>query len=358
MAKKNSNNTIEINKKELVEILNIAKSCIQNTGFIKIFENFCFSKNTVKSTNGIQSMELKIPFDFPVEGCIKADTLIKLINSYSNETIKVNIEKERIKINTATFNMLPTSEFTYKGDYNIEEDQTIDITDDIINNIEFCLPCITNNILDQQNGLSVFIKDNVLNFGSTNGIMVSFVNSKIESELDINLIIPKEFCSLLIKFYKLGKINKLYISNNLVAGIGEEITIDSKINTNVKLLDYEKVINKYKTENNSILHTSTDELISILDRAILLGDKEKVSTISIDSDNLIIETETPSILIKDSIQFENLKDEEFKFKTNINYFKNVIASTNEYYFNVEGENDVVTIGKSKNRIILLASINE
>jgi hypothetical protein len=356
MAK--NNNTIEINKKELSEILNMSKSCIQNTGFIKIFENFCFSKNTVKSTNGTQSMTIQIPFDFPVKGCIKADSLIKLINSYNSDTIKITIEEEKIKVNTATFNMLPISEFTYKGNYVFENDNIIDLTDEIINNIEFCLPCITNSILDQQNGLSVFIKDKVLSFGATNGIVASFVTSKIESELDISLIIPKEFCSLLIKFYKLGKINKLYISNNLVAGIGEEITIDSKINTNVKLLDYEKVVNKYKTENNSILHTSTDELISILDRAILLGDKEKVSTINIDSDNLIIETETPSILIKDSIQFENLKDEEFKFKTNINYFKNIVTSTNEYYFNVEGENDVVTIGESKDKIILLASINE
>jgi hypothetical protein len=356
MAK--NNNIVEINKKELLEILNMSKSCIQNTGFIKIFENFCFSKNTIKSTNGTQSMTIKIPFDFPVKGCIKADSLIKLINSYNSDIIKINIEEEKIKINTATFNMLPVSEFTYKGNYIFENNNIIDLTDEIISNIEFCMPCITNNILDQQNGLSVFIKNNILSFGSTNGIVVSFATSKNESELNIDLIIPKEFCFLLIKFYKLGKINKLYISKNLVAGIGEDFTIDSKINTNVKLLDYEKVINKYKTENNSMLHISTDELISIINRAILLGDKEKVSTISLDSDNLIIETETPSILIKDSIIFENLKDDSFKFKTNINYFKNVITFTDGYYFNIEEENDVVTIGKSKDRITLLASINE
>jgi DNA polymerase-3 subunit beta len=207
-----------------------------------------------------------------------------------NDTLHISQAHSNFKLPTFSHNEFP--EFpSYEGKARISiESHTL------IESLKKITPAIdTNNPKFELNGALIDIKQNSINFASTDTRRLAVVNVKNESANELSIIIPKK---AIIEIQKLffDDIELYYDETNLIIH-SEQYTFFTKL-INGKFPEYSRIIPREIANN------------LVLPKAIMIDSIKQITTIS---------TDVKITFLNDIITFESLSDDNIEAKTEITH---------------------------------------
>ncbi|MEA1892577.1 MAG: DNA polymerase III subunit beta [Campylobacterota bacterium] len=223
-----------------------------------------------------------------------------------NEMLYISQSHSNFKLPTFSYNEFP--EFpTYENKARISID-----SHSLIESFKKITPAIdTNNPKFELNGALIDIKENSINFASTDTRRLAIVNIPNENTNELSIIIPKK---AIIEIQKLffDNIELYYDDTNLIIH-SQQYTFFTKL-INGKFPEYSRIIPKEISNN------------LILPKAIMIDSLKQITTIS---------TDVKITFLNNFITFESLSDDNIEAKTEINYNTNfsepfVIAVNSKY----------------------------
>jgi len=207
-----------------------------------------------------------------------------------NDTLHISQAHSNFKLPTFSHNEFP--EFpSYEGKARISiESHTL------IESLKKITPAIdTNNPKFELNGALIDIKQDSINFASTDTRRLAVVNVNNESANELSIIIPKK---AIIEIQKLffDDIELYYDETNLIIH-SEQYTFFTKL-INGKFPEYSRIIPKEIANN------------LVLPKAIMIDSIKQITTIS---------TDVKITFLNDIITFESLSDDNIEAKTEISH---------------------------------------
>ena len=207
-----------------------------------------------------------------------------------NDTLHISQAHSNFKLPTFSHNEFP--EFpSYEGKARISiESHTL------IESLKKITPAIdTNNPKFELNGALIDIKQDSINFASTDTRRLAVVNVNNQSPNELSIIIPKK---AIIEIQKLffDDIELYYDETNLIIH-SEQYTFFTKL-INGKFPEYSRIIPKEIANN------------LVLPKAVMIDSIKQITTIS---------TDVKITFINDIITFESLSDDNIEAKTEITH---------------------------------------
>jgi len=207
-----------------------------------------------------------------------------------NDTLHISQAHSNFKLPTFSYNEFP--EFpSYEGKARISiESHTL------IESLKKITPAIdTNNPKFELNGALIDIKQDSINFASTDTRRLAVVNVNNQSANELSIIIPKK---AIIEIQKLffDDIELYYDETNLIIH-SEQYTFFTKL-INGKFPEYSRIIPKEIANN------------LVLPKAIMIDSIKQITTIS---------TDVKITFLNDIITFESLSDDNIEAKTEISH---------------------------------------
>lgn len=328
-------------RSELLEVLTILKPCIKKNTLIPILSDISFKTDTVEVFNGVQGM--KVEFNSGLECAVDGTNLFKIISSFSGDEVSLSMGDDSLKIKCgkSVYNMATNKPSNYFPD-----DEGIaykNLPSDFLEGVKKCLNFASKDMTKVDRYGVTVNKDTLY---STDGASLS--KFSLEDDSGIEHILPEPFLKIV---KSLGDEELLIGSNSHSVFItSNKCKVFTMIN-DIKLLDYENVLNKYNI-NELIFSKITEELREVVSRlsTILISSNE----VTINSDeNLLIKCTTPNVNITESIDF-NLGN-KFVSKFEISLVQKMIENSFEIASIVLDEN-VILFGKDENFLCLVVSI--
>ena len=248
-------------------------------GFLVTTTNLNITKDGSITANGKKFLDIvRILKDGDIDLEIKNDTL-HISQAHSN-----------FKLPTFSYNDFP--EFpSYEGKDRISIESHM-----LIESLKKITPAIdTNNPKFELNGALIDIKQNSINFASTDTRRLAVVNVTNQVSNELSIIIPKK---AIIEIQKLffDNIELYYDETNLIIH-SEQYTFFTKL-INGKFPEYSRIIPKEIA--NSL----------VLPKAIMIDSIKQITTIS---------TDVKITFLNDLITFESLSDDNIEAKTEISH---------------------------------------
>ncbi len=242
-----------------------------------------FSKNIKIIETGNATANGKKLFDI-VKILKDEDVILETINDY------LYIKQKHSKFKLPMYNPNEFPEFP-----KIDEKSKFDINSStLVRSIKKIAPVIdTNNPKFELNGALIDIKNNHINFVSTDTKRLALVKIENENEKDISLIIPKKAINEIQKIF-FDEVEIYYDENTLIAKSSNFIFFTKLING--KFPDYERIIPK-KMDKKLLL--SRDKIIGAIKQIWVVSVEIKV-------------TFKPNLIV-----FESLNDNNIEAKTEI-----------------------------------------
>jgi len=235
---------------------------------------------------------------------ILKDTDINL--EVKNEILYISQSHSKFKLPTFSYNDFPTFP-TYEGKPRISID-----SHSLIDSLKKITPAIdTNNPKFELNGALIDIKQDSINFASTDTRRLAIVTISNTSENELSIIIPKK---AIIEIQKLffDDIEMYYDDTNLIIH-SKQYTFFTKL-INGKFPEYTRIIPK---EIKNSLQLPKAKMIESIKQITTISSDVKIS------------------FLNDLIVFESLSDDNIEAKTEINFTTNfseefVIAINSRY----------------------------
>ena len=248
-------------------------------GFVESTQNVNVSENGSITANGKKFLDIvRILKDGEVKLEVRKD-ILHITQGHSN-----------FKLPTFSYNEFP--EFpSYEGKARISIDSHT-----LIESLKKITPAIdTNNPKFELNGALIDIKNEFINFASTDTRRLAVVNVKNVSQDELSIIIPKK---AIIEIQKLffDNIELYYDETNLIIH-SQQYTFFTKL-INGKFPEYSRIIPK------EIANTL------LLPKALMIDSIKQITTIS---------TDLKITFLNDVITFESLSDDNIEAKTEINH---------------------------------------
>ena len=207
-----------------------------------------------------------------------------------NDMLYISQSHSNFKLPTFSFNEFP--EFpSYEGKPRISID-----SHSLIESLKKITPSIdTNNPKFELNGALIDIKQDSINFASTDTRRLAVVNINNQSSNELSIIVPKKAIVEIQKLF-FNDIELYYDETNLIIH-SDQYTFFTKL-INGKFPEYSRIIPK------EIANTL------ILPKALMIESIKQITTIS---------TDVKITFLNDLITFESLSDDNIEAKTEINF---------------------------------------
>ena len=267
-----------------------------------IYLNASNSKLTLKATDyEIGFLETTTNVNILEEGSITANgkKFLDIVKILKDGNINLEVKKDTLHISQGHSNFkLPTfsyNEFpsfpSYEGKARISiESHTL------IESLKKITPAIdTNNPKFELNGALIDIKNEFINFASTDTRRLAVVNIKNSSSDELSIIIPRKAIVEIQKLF-FDNIELYYDETNLIIH-SQQYTFFTKL-INGKFPEYSRIIPKEIT--NSL----------VLPKALMIDSIKQITTIS---------TDLKITFLNDIITFESLSDDNIEAKTEISH---------------------------------------
>ena len=283
-----------------------------------VYLNVTNSKLTIKATDYEIGFEVSTDkINIISSGSITANgkKLLDIIRILKDGEINLEVKNEMLYISQSHSNFkLPTfsyNEFPEFPSYEGKSRISIE-SHSLIESLKKITPAIdTNNPKFELNGALIDIKQDSINFASTDTRRLAIVNIPNQNASELSIIIPKK---AIIEIQKLffDNIELYYDDTNLIIH-SEQYTFFTKL-INGKFPEYSRIIPK---EVSNTL---------ILPKAIMIDSIKQITTISSD---------VKITFLNNFITFESLSDDNIEAKTEISYNTNfteefVIAINSKY----------------------------
>ena len=313
---------ITVSKSIIENILVYAQPFLEKKDTSQITSHVYLNVNDSKLT--IKATDYEIGFEVSTDkintissGSITANgkKLLDIIRILKDGEINLEVKNEMLYISQSHSNFkLPTfsyNEFPEFPSYEGKSRISIE-SHSLIESLKKITPAIdTNNPKFELNGALIDIKQDSINFASTDTRRLAIVNIPNQSASELSIIIPKK---AIIEIQKLffDNIELYYDDTNLIIH-SEQYTFFTKL-INGKFPEYSRIIPK---EVSNTL---------VLPKAIMIDSIKQITTISSD---------VKITFLNNFITFESLSDDNIEAKTEISYNTNfteefVIAINSKY----------------------------
>ena len=205
-----------------------------------------------------------------------------------NDILFISQSHSKFKLPTFSYNEFPDFP-TYEGKPRISIN-----SHSLIESLKKITPSIdTNNPKFELNGALIDIKNESINFASTDTRRLAVVNIENNSSTELSIILPKKAIVEIQKLF-FNDIELYYDENNLIIH-SEQYTFFTKL-INGKFPEYTRIIPKEISNN------------LVLPKAIMIDAIKQITTIS---------TDVKITFLNDIITFESLSDDNIEAKTEI-----------------------------------------
>ncbi len=270
-----------------------------------VFLNVSNSKLTVKATDyEIGFLVSSDNLNIIQEGSVTANgkKFLDIVRILKDGDINLEVKNDMLYISQSHSNFkLPTfsySEFPEFPQYEGKARISID-SHTLIESLKKITPAIDNNNPKfELNGALIDIKQDNINFASTDTRRLAVVNIQNQSSNELSIIIPKKAIVEIQKLF-FDDIELYYDETNLIIH-SDQYTFFTKL-INGKFPEYSRIIPK-DTQNNIILP-----------KAIMIDSIKQITTIS---------TDVKITFVNDLITFESLSDDNIEAKTEISHTTN------------------------------------
>jgi len=248
-------------------------------GFEVVTENINVIENGSVTANGKKFLDI-------VRILKDGDINLEVINNM----LFISQSHSNFKLPTFSYNEFPDFP-SYEGKARISID-----SDSLIESLKKITPAIDNNNPKfELNGALIDIKQEAINFASTDTRRLAIVNISNQGSDELSIILPKKAIVEIQKlFFK--NIELYYDETNLIIR-SEQYTFFTKL-INGKFPEYSRIIPK------EIAHTL------LLPKAVMIESIKQITTIS---------TDVKITFLNDTITFESLSDDNIEAKTDINF---------------------------------------
>ena len=307
-----------------------------NSRISPIFSMFCFTGKTIEAFNGVQGMKVDFSTDFI--GCVNSKDFIKVLTAYidrgvdvKNDSNKLILKSGKSKVSLVT---IPIEDFIQFG-VSKKKRLLFEITKDFIDGIKQCKISVPkNDIRPQQYGIAV-VRDTLY---STNN--ASICKYKTDIVNDMSFLIPPLFYEQILKLYNTNV--NLYIDKDILEADFGDIKVYTKIDTNLTLLDYESVINRF--EDDTVFVNIPTEFKEAVNRIKSINSGTDIIHLDITSNTIDVSSTSTLCNIKETVDIENLLN-PISCDYNIEKFVNGLKAIDDFKF-VLNDKSVIMYGKS------------
>lgn len=308
-------------RKELLDKLNSARTCLATQDIIPVLTHFCFDKNKITSFNTGQAVI--IDCDTGLTCSVPGDQVIKILGSYDTEDVSIVQTDANISVksgrSSVKLNTLPGNIFPFKlADDIMGTDKQHDLTEEFFEGIKQVALSMGNNAsLRNQYGITVIsTPEKTTLYSSDRARVSSFTLSEPIKSAPFTILLPKAFCDTLISVSKDFKSGRLYVGKDsilvdfLVDGKSAGIQLYSNFSADIDFIPFESILAQVVLSQDKFQPVPSS-FLNCIDRNLILISSDKNPEIEIKTEGKVmtITSSNDHGTVVDEIEFPNTLDD-------------------------------------------------
>lgn len=302
-----------MNRKALLDTLDMVRPALASENLVPIFTNFCFTNKTVFAYK--DNLGIVAPCDVDETFAVVGKTFIELLSAASGNDVELELNKENLLITVGKSKMkMPyhgKDEFIFEEPEDEQWEIMLDIDPHMLKALELCLvTSSTDSTMPAFMGVTVKGGKGV-NLYSCDGDALSRHKLSDKATPDVQLTLPNEFCDAVIKIAEKSgnRHGQLYINGEwAVAEMGNNFKVVGRISENPDPLNFENQIKKAVKAEPTFVDIP-EGLQPALTRARVVADPEgKPTTLTMEGGTLKVDTETHLGNVSDKIKVKGHPD--------------------------------------------------
>lgn len=316
-----------LNREGLLKTLNLVRPALSNQSYVPILTHFCFDGVWVMGYNDVQAIAVRTAAG--IEASVPGELFVKLLGSLSAEQISLSESDSHIVITGGRSRLklptLPVSDFVFdfpKG----KSLGSFKVSDDVVRGIEKCSTSIgTDPTHPSQMGITLDPTGERCALYSTDNHAISryFVDITPDLPGDAPVILPTFFCTQMAQLAKAFPNEEIEVeiySGAMVAHIGDQAKLFTKLVLDIEPMDFEKIISKHassaKIDKRSM--TIPDNFYKAFKRADLIvgSDADPKTNVSVEGKKMNLSSVTSHGEVKDIITLDGEAADGLDFNIN------------------------------------------
>jgi len=326
---------MKVNRKQLVESLELVYPAVGVSAFVPEFQNFRFYDDKVQATDGVMKIETVLPDEMNLKCSVPAAPFLHLLKSLDEDEIELSLDKNELSVITdkieGTFVTAPIDKFNFV----VVPDEMIEGTyhESLIDGFKFCRYGVSK---DQTLGPLCGVRLNEKNMFSSDRFRIlkwNFQESFLYSGFGCSL--PLKFVNTLIK-YK-DKLTAVWYLKDKMVGV-VLAGGDTQIVTDILTGEYPDLGEYFSSLSDSIEIEFSFGLQDVLERHItFLSDVDSIDKeimICVEKDLCIFTTSSKSLgILTEKLKLVNPVDTKIEFCINPLLLKDIVnqVSSFKYY---------------------------
>ena len=341
-----------MNRENLLEDLNLIKSCLATTSDIEAYQKFCFVGDAVIAFNSFQAACTYS--DFGVEGLIEGKLLIDLLKSYKITEFDFVTKKDNVfldfgKGKKSKLVLTDVKNFKFDEPTKGELEQTafVGLTEDFLTGLKYVLISANKNG-DFPVNRGVTLKENTL-YSSDSESRASRYKLSDVTIGDREILLPLNFCELIISFSK--KFNGqpiMHLAEDYIYVSFDGGFVYTLFPREIMFLPFDNFFEKADADKESATYAVVEEMINIFKRHLVIGN---LTTINIVNGTASFVTESHLGTVTDEVMdFPFNIDQDFKM--NIEHLLTAIQVVDDFKF-ISTDSSVLFVGIKGNFVHII-----
>lgn len=298
-----------MNRKALLDTLELTKAGLADDALVPIFTNFCFRDSAVYAFK--DRLGIMAPCEIAETFAVSGKTLIELLKTSSAKDVEFTLDDETCQIVAGKSRMklpwLREDEFLFEEPEEEQWDVILDLDAHLLEGFQLCLVTTSSdNTMPAFMGISV-VGGKTTHLYSCDGDALSRYRLDGKKTKEVHYTIPTDFCEAVLRIaektgYRAGQ---LYVNGEwAIAEFGNNYKVFGRIIENTDPMDYEKHIKKIIKGDVSFV-TVPDGLASALNRARVIAEGEgKPTLLTAAKGKLVVNTETHVGVVRDTMKID------------------------------------------------------
>lgn len=360
---------------------NVVKSCIASSDLIPILKNIYVGEGRLVAFNGMQGVSATISSADDIKCVVNGEAFVKIVNSIPTNKLSLSMsdkkqeliissvrKKQKGQAKPKTKVSLVSTAVKLYTPYLFDDTEknvlfTFKLTDDVIEGLSSTAASLNesaNNIA--LSGVMLDIDNGKLKLYATDSVRMSRYTcndaklKKIGTASSVRVLLPKQFCSLVIALSAHLVDKTVSICENSLYVKTAEILVYTKTPQSVEFPDYESVIARFEP-SDSYCPTSP-RLVDAVNRClvILSSNTDGLVELSFKGNKIKVEASSAIGEVEESIGLSNeiSMNSVLQFKADL--LKQAVSTTEEIAFVHDTENNTRAFVGRKDRLLrILAS---
>lgn len=321
-------------KADLLEALNITKSCLHPQNYIPILTHFWFDGQSVTTYNNEQAVSVNLESD--LNCTVLGKPFLQVVNTISKEEIKITASEEEVIIkhgrNRSKIPAMSSDDIYTKPD--ISNCASLSLDKDFIKGLKLCMISVNKEgPTAAEKGITFSLGKESYLYTTNNDTISRYKLDKKILDDTFKIIVPGEFCAKVVEMSRdyPSKEIVLYVDESfVVATFEEKAYVFSKLKPEAESFSFSSIIESTGGDTAEFV-TIPEDFTNAVDRSSILLNNEfdKMAKFTVQGDEVTLETSTGIGETKDVIAFENTLNIDKTFHANPDLLKKACNLTTE-----------------------------